>query len=187
MKNRTAFALAATAATLSLQLIVLALILPRPAVANDLASPPARIATAGRADPLVERGRYVAMLGGCHDCHTDGYAEAAGEVPTERWLTGKSVGFKGPWGVSYPTNLRLSVQALSEQQWMGYARAPRLPPMPWFNLRDMADEDLRALYRFLRSIGPSGEAAPRPVGPDAVVATPFINFVPQTQPVTAAR
>ncbi len=187
MMNRTTFGLAATVATLSLQLVVLAVFLPRPAVANDLASPPAKVTPAGRAGPLIEGGRYVAMLGGCHDCHTDGYAEAAGEVPQDRWLTGKTTGFKGPWGVSFPTNLRLSVQEMSEQQWMANARAPRLPPMPWFNLRDMADEDVRALYRFLRSIGPSGERAPRPVGPDAVVSTPFINFVPQTQPATAAR
>jgi hypothetical protein len=129
----------------------------------------------------------VAIVGGCHDCHTDGYAEAAGDVPESRKLTGTNTGFKGPWGVSYPTNLRLSVQDMSEEQWMAAARAPRLPPMPWFNLRDMADDDVRALYRYLRAIGPAGERAPRPVAPDAVVSTPFINFVPQTQPVTAAR
>ncbi len=187
MMSRTAFGLAATVATLSLQLVVLTVSLPRPAVAKDLAPPPAKVAPAGRADPLVERGRYVAMLGGCHDCHTDGYTEAAGDVPQDRWLTGRTVGFKGPWGVSYPTNLRLTVQDMSEEQWMDIARAPRLPPMPWFNLRDMADDDLRALYRFLRSMGPAGERAPRPVGPGAVVGTPFIDFVPQTQPVTAAR
>lgn len=179
MMNRTAFGLATTLTAFSLTLVAFAVLLPRPAVATGLAPPPASAATAGRADPLIARGRYVAMAGGCHDCHTDGYAEAAGDVPADRWLTGKSVGFKGPWGVSYPTNLRLSVQNMSEQQWLAYARAPRLPPMPWFNLRDMADEDLRALYRFLRSIGPAGEPAPAPVAPDAPVGTAFIDFVPR--------
>lgn len=187
MMNRITFGLAASAAALTLNLTFVSLVLPRPAVANDLAPPPARVATAGRADPLIERGRYVAMMGGCHDCHTGGYADAAGQVPAERWLTGTEVGFKGPWGVSYPTNLRLSVQRMSEEQWLTYARAPRLPPMPWFNLRDMADEDLRALYRFLRDIGPSGKPAPMPVGPDATVTTPFINFVPQEPALTATR
>lgn len=187
MMNRITFGLAASVAALTLNLTIVSLVLPRPAVANDLAPPPARVATAGRADPLIERGRYVAMMGGCHDCHTGGYADAAGQVPAERWLTGTEVGFKGPWGVSYPTNLRLSVQRMSEEQWLTYARAPRLPPMPWFNLRDMADEDLRALYRFLRDIGPSGKPAPMPVGPDATVTTPFINFVPQEPALTATR
>ena len=192
MMKRNTFAVAATAATLTLNFVVFAAFLPRPAVANDLAPPPAIVAPAGRADPkhadpMVERGRYLAITGGCHDCHTGGYTEAAGHVPADTWLTGTNVGFKGPWGVSYPTNLRLSVQRLTEEQWLQHARAPRLPPMPWFNLRDMADEDLRALYRFIRAIGPSGQPAPAPVAPEATVSTPFINFVPQTPTVTAAR
>ena len=187
MMNRNSFGLIATVVTLALKLVVLAVFLPRPAVATDLAPPPASVATAGRAESLVARGQYVATVAGCHDCHTEGYAEAAGKVPTDRWLTGSIVGFKGPWGVSYPTNLRLSVQGLTEQQWMLHARAPRLPPMPWFNLRDMADEDLRALYHFLRDIGPAGERRPAPVAPDAAVTTPFIKFVPENLPVASAR
>jgi len=34
------------------------------------------------------------------------------------------------------------------------------PPMPWFALRDMAESDLRALHRYVRHLGPAGEAAP---------------------------
>jgi mono/diheme cytochrome c family protein len=188
MDRKWIYGLPAIAAALCLNLVVFPLTLPRPAVAKDLVpSPASASATAGRADPLIERGRYVAILGGCHDCHTDGYAEADGKVPADRWLTGKEVGFRGPWGVSYPTNLRLSVQRMSEEQWVVYARAPRLPPMPWFNLRDMEEQDLRALYRFLRDIGPSGKPAPAPVGPEARVTTPYIEFVPQNLPVAAAR
>jgi mono/diheme cytochrome c family protein len=187
MMNRNSLGLAAATVALSLKLVVLVAFLPRPAVAIDLASPPAKVATAGRADPQVARGQYVARIAGCHDCHTEGYAEAAGELPANRWLTGSSVGFKGPWGVSYPTNLRLSVQKMTEAQWLAYARAPRLPPMPWFNLRDMADEDVRALYQFLRAIGPSGQAAPAPLAPDVPVTTPFIRFVPENLPVANNR
>ncbi|MCK7497068.1 MAG: hypothetical protein MZW92_44030 [Comamonadaceae bacterium] len=33
------------------------------------------------------------------------------------------------------------------------ARTARRRPMPWFALRDMADEDLRALFRFVRALG----------------------------------
>ncbi len=187
MMNRNSLGLAAATVTLSLKLVVLVAFLPRPAVAIDLASPPASVATAGRADPQVARGQYVARIAGCHDCHTAGYAEAGGEMPASRWLTGSSIGFKGPWGVSYPTNLRLSVQKMNEAQWLAYARAPRLPPMPWFNLRDMADDDMRALYQFLRAIGPSGSAAPAPLAPDAPITTPFIRFVPENLPVANNR
>ncbi len=188
MTNRSPAWMAAAAVTITLaQVLLLATILPRPAAAKDVAPPPATSSTAGRADPLVVRGKYLAATAGCHDCHTEGYAETGGAVPATRWFTGTSVGFKGPWGVSYPTNLRLSVQKMSEAQWLGYARAPRLPPMPWFGLRDMADDDLRALYRFLRSIGPTGQPAPAPLAPGVEVTTPYIQMTPQNLPVTARR
>ena len=37
--------------------------------------------------------------------------------------------------------------------------------MPWFNLRDMSDDDLRAMYRFIRELGPKGERAPAAAAP----------------------
>ena len=39
-------------------------------------------------DPAIKRGRYLVQIGGCNDCHTAGYAETAGNVPTDAWLTG---------------------------------------------------------------------------------------------------
>jgi mono/diheme cytochrome c family protein len=187
MLNRQTFGLAATGATFCLQLLVLAVLVPRPAVAKDLVSPPARTATVGSADARIARGQYLVRVGGCHDCHTEGYAEGGGDAPAARWLTGSSVGFQGPWGVSYPTNLRLSLQKITEAQWLAYARAPRLPPMPWYSLRDMSDEDLSAVYAFIRAMGPTGKPSPAPVAPEAVVTTPFIRFVPQNLPVAANR
>ena len=95
------------------------------------------------------------------------------------WLTGSPVGFQGPWGTSYPANLRLSVQSMTEQQWLAFARAPRRPPMPWFALRDMSDRDLIDIYRFVRSLGAAGAPAPAAVAPGGKVTTPFIVFDPQ--------
>ena len=125
------------------------------------------------------------QIAGCNDCHTAGYAERGGQVDEADWLTGVPVGFRGPWGVSYAANLRRTVQNLTEAQWMLFARAPRLPPMPWFALRDMSDADLRALYRYLRSLPERGEAMPAAVAPGAPVATPVIDFVPQPPATTA--
>jgi mono/diheme cytochrome c family protein len=189
MKTRTPTWVTAAAVTaFFLHLVLFAAMLPRPAGATDLAPPPAsHVAPARSSDPLVARGQYLARITGCHDCHTAGYGETNGNVPAERWLTGSDVGFKGPWGVSYPSNLRLTVQRMTEQQWLVVARAPRLPPMPWFNLRDMSDEDLGALYRFFRSLGPTGEQTPVPVAPGTPVKTPFIVMEPQNLPVTARR
>jgi hypothetical protein len=62
------------------------------------------------------------------------------------------------------------------------------PPMPWFNLHAMTDADLRAMYRYVRSLGPKGAPAPSYAGPAQKVATPYIVFVPQNLPQkTAAR
>lgn len=139
---------------------------------------------AGPADDarVIERGKYLAKVGGCNDCHTPGYMEAGGKVPTQQWLIGSSIGFQGPWGTSYPVNLRLSMRNLSEAQWLVRARQPMLPPMPWFNLRDMNDQDLIAIYRFVRSLGPAGEPAPVAVAPGGTVATPYFEFVPKNLP-----
>jgi mono/diheme cytochrome c family protein len=132
-------------------------------------------------DPMVQRGEYLVKIGGCNDCHTAGYPEQAGNVPMSEWLTGAPVGFKGAWGTSYAANLRLTVNGLTEDQWVTFARVPRRPPMPWFNLRDMNDADLRAMYRFIRDLGPKGERAPAAAAPGVVVNTPVIVFEPRVE------
>lgn len=130
----------------------------------------------------IERGRYLAIVGGCNDCHTPNYPERNGKVPESEWLTGNVVGFHGPWGTTYPANLRLLAQTMTEAQWIARARAPMRPPMPWFNLARMRDDDLRALHRYLRNLGPKGEPAPAYAQPGTAAKTPYINFVPVTQP-----
>lgn len=62
---------------------------------------------------------------------------------------------------------------------MARARSELLPPMPWFNLLVMSDEDLKAVYRYIVSLGDPGRAAPKYAPPGVVPQTPFILFVPQ--------
>ena len=135
----------------------------------------------------LKRGRYLTVTSGCNDCHTPGYPEADGALPANQWLTGSPVGFQGPWGTTYPANLRLVVQGMSEAQWLARVRQPMRPPMPWCNLRAMDDGDLIAIYRFIRALGPAGEPAPATAGPGAVVTTPYIDFVPKNLPRQASR
>jgi mono/diheme cytochrome c family protein len=131
-------------------------------------------------DPLVERGRYLVRTAGCNDCHTAGYMEKSGAVPEQDWLQGDRIGWRGPWGTTYAVNLRLYMEPLSEAQWLTIARhKPARPPMPWWSLRDMSDQDLRALYRYIRRLGPAGSSAPGFVPPDQEPATPYIVMVPQ--------
>lgn len=139
------------------------------------------------AEPSIEQGRYLVLVGGCNDCHTPGFAEAGGKLPQKDWLTGSPVGFQGPWGTTYPGNLRLSAQALDETHWLKLARSPLRPPMPSPSLAAMSDDDLRSIYRFIRGLGAAGSAAPVYVPPGQAVATPFIEFVPKNLPAQVAQ
>lgn len=132
------------------------------------------------AESPVEAGRYLATVAGCNDCHTDGYLFNEGKVAeTERFL-GSSLGWRGPWGTSYARNLRLTVDALTEDAWVEMLRTRKgLPPMPWMNVNQMAETDMRALYQYFRSLGPSGEQTPNPVHPDQQPATAYISLAPQ--------
>jgi len=134
---------------------------------------------------IIERGRYLVVTSGCNDCHTPGYAESAGKLPESQWLTGSPVGFQGPWGTTYPANLRIALSDMTEKQWLQKAHNPMRPPMPWFNLSQMTDKDLRAIYYYVRSLKPAGNIAPTYVPPGQAANTPFIEFVPKHLPVTA--
>jgi hypothetical protein len=125
----------------------------------------------------IERGRYLTIVGGCNDCHTLGYGESEGQLPERAWLTGNSVGYRGIWGTTYATNLRLSLSKMTEDLWVKYAKALETrPPMPWFNLNQWTDEDLRSFYHYVRQLGPVGKAAPHPVPPDEEPKTPTISW-----------
>lgn len=125
----------------------------------------------------LERGRYLVKIAGCNDCHTPGYAMAGGKVSEALWLTGDRLGWRGPWGTTYPVNIRLFMQTLTEDQWLQVARtAESRPPMPWFALHDMSEDDLRAIYRFTRHLGPAGEPAPEFLPPDQDPTGPYVLF-----------
>lgn len=147
------------------------------AVACALLLSPLAHAAAPSSD-VLKRGEYLVRIGGCNDCHTPGYAEKSGVVPVAEWLTGVPVGYRGPWGVSYAANLRLSMSKLTEEQWLQQAKLPRLPPMPFWALKDMTDADLKALYQYVRSLGVAGQAMPAAASPGVAVKTPVIDFVP---------
>lgn len=130
-----------------------------------------------KADPQVQRGRYLVQIAGCNDCHTANYAMSGGKVPEKEWLAGDALGWRGPWGTTYPTNLRLYMQDRTEDQWVKTAKTLKTrPPMPWFNLHDMTTRDLRAMYRYIRHLGPAGKPAPAYVAPDQTPSGPYVQF-----------
>ncbi|MBZ0114865.1 MAG: cytochrome c [Thermoanaerobaculia bacterium] len=85
--------------------------------------------------------------------------------------------FAGPWGVSFATNLTpdentglgiwtedIFVEALRSGRHWGQSR-PILPPMPWPNLAQMTDEDLSAVFAYLRSVPAITNRVPEPLQP----------------------
>lgn len=87
----------------------------------------------------------------------------------------------GPWGVSYASNLtpdsNTGLGIWTEAMFIGAMRTGKhmsagrdiLPPMPWRNLAALTDEDLRAIYAYLRSIPPLQNRVPEPVPPAGVL------------------
>lgn len=82
----------------------------------------------------------------------------------------------GPWGISFAANLTPDetgigswtfeqfTTAMTQGKYKGMENGrPLLPPMPWFNFTEMKDEDLRAIFAYLKSIKPVENVVPNPV------------------------
>ena len=80
--------------------------------------------------------------------------------------------FAGPWGISYAINLTPDpdtgigklkdtefVQAIKTGKHLGVGR-PIMPPMPWPAYKNLSDQELRAIYAYLRSVPPIKNKVP---------------------------
>ena len=154
-----------------------------------LAGVQARESTTQPAADLLARGEYMVRIGGCNDCHTDGYAQQQGQVPKAAWLTGSPLGYTGPWGTTYAANLRTRLGGMDEAQWLAYSANLRTRPiMPDYELRAMSEADRRAIYHFVRSLGPGGNDAPAYLPPGSRPPPPYMELVlPPTAGAAGAR
>jgi mono/diheme cytochrome c family protein len=131
----------------------------------------------GQSAAELARGRELVVYGSCNDCHTTGWRETDGAVAEKQWMTGSAIGFRGWWGTSYPANVRVEFQSMPEDRWIAAVRTRAgHPPMVWQDLRILPDADLRAIYQFVRSLGPAGGAVPAAVEPWRVPTTPFVDM-----------
>ena len=101
--------------------------------------------------------------------------------PSEPWVSSANAtntAHSGPWGVSFSANLTPDPETgvlrdVSEEQFIETLRTGRhkgqgrqiLPPMPWPVYGQMTDEDLRAIYAYLRQIPPIRNQVPEPLPP----------------------
>ena len=59
--------------------------------------------------------------------------------------------WSGPWGVSFTANLTPDPSG------------PILPPMPWPVYRNLTDDDLKAVFAYLKAIPPVSNRVPDPI------------------------
>lgn len=84
----------------------------------------------------------------------------------------------GPWGTSFAANLTPDDTGIGNWDYKQFEKAiregkskgmdgtrPLLPPMPWFNFAKMSDEDLQAVFAYLKSLPAVNNAVPNPIPP----------------------
>lgn len=86
--------------------------------------------------------------------------------------------FAGPWGISFAANLTSDAsgignwteeqfrKAMTQGKYKGLDNSRMLmPPMPWTNFVSIADDDLKAMFAYLKSTPPVRNVVPQPVPP----------------------
>jgi mono/diheme cytochrome c family protein len=110
-------------------------------------------------DP-VRRGQYLVTIGNCTECHSPANEQG---VPLPGLEFSGGVVMKGPWGQPASANLTPDPSGISyydedlfiQTMRTGQVRARKLNSfMPWGYFRKMTDEDLKAIYSYLRTLKP---------------------------------
>jgi cytochrome c553 len=151
---------------------------------------------AGTGSTVVERGKYLVGITGCHDCHSP---KVTGMTPDlDRALSGRPATTKlpsamegevhasldltawtGPWGQTVASNLTpdpatgigTRYTEASFLQTMRTGKKPNgtaiQPPMPSEVYQHMTDEDLKAIYAYLKTLKPIRNAVLAGITPPA--------------------
>jgi len=109
-------------------------------------------------DP-VKRGEYLVQMADCVTCHS----------PMVKGQTNLALAFgggfrlKGPWGDVTGPNITQDPSGIpyyDEQLFLqvmrtGYVKARKLNPvMPWYDFRILTDDDLKAIFAYVRTLPP---------------------------------
>ena len=140
----------------------------------------------------VERGRYlVDHLAECVNCHTPLGPGGTGDSDLNLYLSGapakfagvkvgpaQVAGFGGPGGARYyPKNItpdpETGIGKWSEEQFLRAFKERSRPDgtkydssdMPWDAYKNMKEEDIRAIYRYLRTIKSINNRVPQNIAP----------------------
>jgi hypothetical protein len=101
-------------------------------------------------------------------------------IPAGPWgmvASSTMTAWAGPWGVSFTANLTPDKETglgdWTEEQFIATMKTGRhqgkgrllLPPMPYFNLRELNDEDIKSVFAYLQSLPPIKNRVPQPIDP----------------------
>jgi len=129
----------------------------------------------GAENAQIERGKYLAAIAGCNDCHTPGYF--FGKPDRTRYLAGSDVGFEIPGlGVFYGPNLTPDKETglgnWTEEQIASALQTGRRPDgrelapiMPWRAFANLTKGDAIAIAAYLQSLPAVTNKVLGPFGP----------------------
>ena len=107
----------------------------------------------------VDRGKYLVTIAGCSDCHTP--QSKGQDIPGMEFAGGAIL--KGPWGKVASANITPDPSGISyydealflQTMRTGYVKARELNQvMGWWHYRNLTDEDLKAIFAYLRTLKP---------------------------------
>ena len=139
------------------------------------------------ADTAVDRGKYLATVMGCSDCHTDG--SLAGKPDMAHYLGGSTIGFEIPGlGYFYGANLtpdpETGLGAWSQKQIVAAITTGMRPDgrelapiMPWRGFSHLEPTDAEAIAAYLKSLPPVHHKVPGPFGAAEKPTAPYMKMV----------
>ncbi|MEZ4687581.1 MAG: c-type cytochrome [Bacteroidia bacterium] len=105
------------------------------------------------------------------------------EIEPGKWalLNSDLTAAVGPWGISFSANLTPHETGIGNWSFDQFKKAmkegkhkgldggrPLMPPMPWQAYSHMNDDDLKAIFEYLKSIKPIDNLVPAYVPPDEI-------------------
>lgn len=153
-------------------------------------------AQGGANNAQVERGKYLVTITGCHDCHSPKVSEMNPDMtralsgrpsttplptPTKAEVHASLdlTAWTGPWGYSVASNLTPDTATgigtrYNETSFIAAMRSgkkpngtPIMPPMPSVVYQNMTDDDLKAIFAYLRTMKPIRNAVFAGITPPA--------------------
>lgn len=102
------------------------------------------------------------------------------EIEPGKWLlfNGDLTAAVGPWGVSFSANLTPDETGIGNWTYENFKKAMTegkykglddnrmlLPPMPWQSYTEMKEDDLKAIFEYLKTIKPISNLVPQAIPP----------------------